>query len=73
MDTGTCFDTVGHAESRKKAYELKFAEPSPFADPDIAARRDWSRSPAHFVPANNAGCYLSRALCTAWAFWGQSA
>jgi len=39
MDTGTCFDTVGRAENRKKAYELKFAEPRLYADPDAAARK----------------------------------
>ena len=39
MDTGTCFDTVGRAESRKKAYELKFAEPRLYADPNAAARK----------------------------------
>src|SRR5215831_4512603 len=43
----------------------------PPLDPDVAdlapalmpigmsPRATWSRSPAHFVPVNNAGCYLS--------------
>jgi hypothetical protein len=40
MDTGICFDTAGRAESRNKAYELKLAEPRPYADPE-AARASW--------------------------------
>jgi hypothetical protein len=39
MDIGTCFDTVGRAESRNKAYGLKFAEPRLYTDPDAAARK----------------------------------
>ena len=30
---------AGRAESAKKAYELKFAEPRPYVDPEAAARK----------------------------------
>ena len=57
--TGTCFDTVGRAESRRKAYELKFAESRPYADADVPARK-LVEIASTIEPVQNGRIYIER-------------